>query len=81
MKGGSAMKNQYVVRHGDGWAVRGANNSRATKVTSTQKEAINVARNIAINQHSEMRVQGINGKFRTCNSYGNDPCPPKDKNL
>lgn len=75
------MKNQYVVRHGDGWAVRGANNSRATKVTSTQKEAINVARNIAINQHSEMRVQGINGKFRTCNSYGNDPCPPKDKNL
>ena len=75
------MKNQYVVRHGDGWAVRGANNSRVTKVTSTQKEAINVARNIAINQHSELRVQGTNGKFRTCNSYGNDPCPPKDKNL
>lgn len=73
--------NQYVVKHGDGWAVRGANNSRVTKVTSTQKEAINVARNIAINQHSEMRVQGTNGKFRTCNSYGNDPCPPKDKNL
>ena len=75
------MKNQYVVRHGDGWAVRGANNSRVTKVTSTQKEAINVARNIAINQHSELRVQGTNGKFRTCNSYGYDPCPPKDKNL
>lgn len=73
--------NQYVVRHGDGWAVRGANNSRVTKVTSTQKEAIGIARNIAINQHSEMRVQGTNGKFRTCNSYGNDPCPPKDKNL
>ena len=74
-------KNQYVVRHGDGWAVRGANNSKVTKVTSTQKDAISVARNIAINQHSEMRVQGTNGKFRTCNSYGKDFCPPKDKNL
>lgn len=73
--------NQYVVRHGDGWAVRGTNNSRVTQITSTQKEAINIARNIAINQHSEMRVQGMDGRFRTCNSYGNDPCPPKDKNL
>jgi hypothetical protein len=73
--------NQYVVRHGVGWAVRGANNSRAAKVTLTQKEAISVAKNITINQLSEMRVQGTNGKFRTCNSYGNDFCPPKDKNL
>ena len=73
--------NQFVVRHGNDWAVRGANNSRVTKVTSTQKEAISIARNIAQNQHSEMRVQGTNGKFRTCNSYGNDSCPPKDKNL
>lgn len=74
-------KDQFVVRHGNDWAVRGANNSKATKVTSTQKEAISIARDIARNQHSEMRVQGENGRFRKCNSYGNDPCPPKDKNL
>lgn len=73
-------KNQYVVKHGDEWAVKGANNSRATRVVSTQKEAEEIAREIAINQHSEMRVQGIDGRFRTCNSYGNDSCPPKDKN-
>lgn len=73
-------KDQFVVRHGDDWAVKGAGNSRATKVVSTQKEAMKIARDIARNQNSEMRVQNRNGKFRTCNSYGNDHCPPKDKN-
>lgn len=73
-------KNQYVVRHGDEWAVRGENNSRVTRIVSTQKEAINIASEIARNQHSEMRVQNMEGRFRLCNSYGNDPCPPKDKN-
>ena len=74
-------KDQFVVKHGDGWAVKGSNNSRATKVTSIQGEAIGIARNIARNQHSEMRVQGKDGKFRTCNSYGNDSCPQRDKNF
>ena len=73
-------KNQYVVRHGNEWAVRGANNSKVTRVVSTQREAISIASEIARNQHSEMRVQDRNGQFRVCNSYGNDPCPPRDKN-
>jgi hypothetical protein len=73
-------KDQFVVRHGNDWAVRGSGNGKATRVTSTQAEAIRIARDIAINNKSEMRVQGRDGKFRTCNSYGNDPCPPKDKN-
>lgn len=73
-------KNQYVVRHGNEWAVRGANNSKVTRVVTTQREAIGIAREIAHNQHSEMRVQGRNGQFRICNSYGNDQCPPRDKN-
>lgn len=73
-------KDQYVVRHGSDCAVIGANNTKATRVVSTQKEAIGIARTIAQNQHSEMRVQDRNGHFRVCNSYGNDPCPPKDRN-
>ena len=73
-------KNQYVVRHGDDWAVRGENNSKVTRIVPTQKEAIDIARDIARNQHSEMRVQNREGHFRQCNSYGNDSCPPKDKN-
>lgn len=73
-------KNQYVVRHGDKWAIIGANNMRHTKIVDTQKEAIKIARDIAINQNSELRVQDRTGKWRKCNSYGSDSCPPKDKN-
>ena len=31
-------KNQHVVKHPDGWAVKGAGNSKATKVTRTQAQ-------------------------------------------
>lgn len=73
-------KTQYVIKNGSGWAVRGEGNSKLTKVVQTQKEAIGIARSIAKNQKAEMRVQDNNGRFRTCNSYGSDPCPPRDKN-
>lgn len=74
-------KTQYVVRHGESWAVKGEGNARATRVVDTQKEAFNIAREIAIKNNAEVRVQNIKGQFSRCNSYGNDSCPPKDKNL
>ncbi len=72
-------KDQHVVPHKDGWAVKGAGNSKATTVTKTQKEAIAAAENIARNQKSDTKIHGENGKIRAGNSYGNDPFPPKDK--
>ncbi|MBN2829687.1 MAG: DUF2188 domain-containing protein [Candidatus Cloacimonetes bacterium] len=72
-------KNQHVVKHPDGWAVKGEGNTKATKVTDTQKEAIQVATEIAKNQKSDTKIHGENGQIRGGNSYGNDPCPPKDK--
>lgn len=72
-------KNQHVVKHSEGWAVKGAGNSRANKVTQTQAQAIEVAQNIARNQKSDTKVHGQNGKSRAGNSYGNDPYPPKDR--
>jgi type IV secretory pathway TrbL component len=72
-------KNQHVVKHPEGWAVKGAGNSKATKVTNTQAEAINIAQNIARNQQSDTKIHGAKGKIRAGNSYGNDPCPPKDR--
>jgi hypothetical protein len=74
----SRGKNQHVVKHPDRWAVRGAGNSKATKVTSTQKEAIEIAEQIARNQKSDTKIHGRDGKIRAGNSYGNDPFPPKD---
>ena len=75
----SRGKNQHVVKHQDGWAVKGAGNSKATKVTNTQKEAINIAQNIARNQGSDTKIHGKDGKIRAGNSYGNDPHPPTDR--
>jgi len=70
-------KNQWVVPLDDGnWGVRGEGNSKLTSIQNTQKEAANVARYIAKNQHSELFIQGKNHKIRERNSYGNDPYPP-----
>lgn len=70
-------KNQHVVPHPDGWAVKSEGAERATKVVSTQQEAIEIARQIAVNQQSEMLIHGTNGQIREKNSYGNDPHPPQ----
>ncbi len=71
-------KNQHVTPRPDGdWQVKGEGNDKATAVTSTQKEAIKIAKDIAINQSSEVVIHGKNGKIRDKNSYGNDPYPPK----
>ncbi len=71
------MANQHVTPKGRQWQVIGAGNSRATKITSTQKEAIDIARQIAKNQHSELVIHRPNGKIREKSSYGNDPYPPR----
>ncbi len=72
-----SKKNQHVVKHNDGWAVKGAGNSKATKVVSKQSDAIKVATEIAKNQKSEMFIHGRNGQIRERNTYGKDPNPPK----
>jgi hypothetical protein len=71
-------KNQHVVPTSDGWGIRGANNSRLTSKHDTKAEAVSVARQIAITKKSELIIHGQDGKIQRSNSYGNDPCPPKD---
>jgi hypothetical protein len=70
-------KNQYVVRNGENWGVRGEGNGRLTANYATQQEAISRGREIARSEGSELRIQGENGRFREAWSYGNDPYPPK----
>lgn len=70
-------KNQHVVPHDGGWAVRGAGNERATSVHETQAAAIETARSIAQNQHSELLIHGRNGQIRERDSFGRDPFPPR----
>lgn len=70
-------RNQHVVPHHDGWAVKGAGNERATSVHGTQQQAIDAARHIARNQNAELVIHRTDGRIRDKDSYGNDPFPPK----
>lgn len=72
-----AKKNQHVVPSDSGWAIKSAGSKKATKVFSTQKDAINAARTIARRQGSELLIHGRDGKIREKNTYGKDPYPPK----
>lgn len=72
-----AGKNQHVVPHRGGWAVRGAGSQRATGVFETQQEAISRAREISRNQSSELMIHSRNGQIRERDSHGHDPHPPK----
>ena len=75
-----SKKNQHVVPTEAGnWGVRGEGNSKLTKVTSTQSDAIDVAQNIARNKKVEVVIHRRDGTIRDKDSYGNDPYPPKDK--
>ena len=73
-----AKKNQHVVPSGGKWGVRGEGNSKLTSVHPTQRGAIDAARDIAINQRSEVVIHRSDGRIRDKDSYGNDPNPPRD---
>jgi len=70
-------KGIHVVPSGGRWSVRRAGASRASKVYSTQKEAIDSARTRARSEGGELYIHGRDGRIRERDSYGNDPYPPK----
>lgn len=70
-------KNQYVAPRGDKWIAKGEGNQRATRVVGTQKEAISIAKQRAMKEHSELTIRGRNGQIRDKRSYGKEPFPPK----
>jgi hypothetical protein len=51
---------------------------RASAVAATQAEAIERGRQLAKAQHAELVIHGRNGQIRDSESFGGDPCPPKD---
>ena len=70
-------KDQHVIPNGKQWAVKGAGNTKNTVICDTQKEEINIARQISRNQGSELFIHGRNGQIRERDSHGQDPYPPK----
>lgn len=72
-------KNQWVSPDNGNWKVQSEGSQKPSKKFDHQSDAIKYAKTIAQNQKSELIVQGKNGRIRSKDSYGNDPCPPKDK--
>lgn len=77
-----SKNDRYVVKHPEGWAVKGPGADRASSVHQTQAEADAAAKQIVQNAGGgEVRIQGRDGKWRDSDTVapGNDPNPPKDK--
>ena len=73
------MSNKHVIYDDGVWKIKGEGSERSSGNFDTQKEAVARAREIAINQKCEVVIHGRDGKIRDKDSYGNDPCPPRDK--
>ena len=74
----SAADGQHVTPDGVGeWQVKRGGGECASKVFSTQQEAIAFARTVAMNQQTELFVHGRDGRIRERNTYKGDPFPPR----
>lgn len=73
-------KGDHRVTPADGgWKHKKDGNQRASGIYETQKEAWDAAKGAARSEGTEAFLHGENGQIRERNSYGNDPCPPKDR--
>jgi hypothetical protein len=72
-------KSIHVTPLGDKWQVKKGGAKKPTRIVDTQAEAQEIAEKIAKNQKTDTKIHGKDGKIRAGNSYGNDPCPPRDK--
>ena len=63
-----------------GWDVKRDGAKRASAHAETKVDAMNTARKISRNQHTELIPHLQNGQFQNPDSHGGDPCPPRDRN-
>ena len=71
-----AKRNQHVVPHPEGWAVKPEHGQRASSVHDTQREAIE-----GTGDRPQPGKRALHprpdGRIRERDSYGNDPFPPE----
>jgi len=74
---------RMVYRRDDGtWVNQREGASKASGLHSTQREAMNEAKQMLQNSGGgELTVKGVDGKIRSKDTIapGNDPNPPRDK--
>jgi hypothetical protein len=81
---GASKKNVRIVQpRPDGrWEVTRPGSDRASRVTDTQREAIDAGRPMVANSGGgELQIRGRDGRIRDSDTVapGHDPFPPRDK--
>ena len=72
-----AAKQVWVSPFGGDWKVHSAGAERAAAIVDNKADAVELAREIAINKRAELIVQNLDGEIGLKNSYGKDYFPPK----
>jgi len=72
-------KKQHVVPYNDKWAIKADDAARPSKTFDTKVQAMDYGKSLAKAQKTELVIHNADGKISNSNSYGNDPCPPRDK--
>ncbi len=68
----------HVVPNPDGgWDVKRGGANRASGHFDTKKDAVDTARQISINQRTELVIHRQDGTIQRKDSHGNDPFPPR----
>ena len=71
--------NVHIVQRGDQWGTMREGGERVSGLYDTQAAAIEAGREMAREGQGELLIHGRDGQIRARDSYGNDPCPPKDQ--
>jgi len=72
-------KNVHVVKNEGRWDVKIENRSNPVSSHKNQELARQAAVPVAKKNKSDVVIHKPNGVIRDRDSYGNDPCPPRDK--
>ncbi len=72
-------RNQHVVPKAGKWAVKPAGSNQTASTHRTQSAAIDAAKKVAKRERAEVVIHRPDGRIRDKDSYGNDPCPPRDR--
>ena len=68
----------HVVPSEDGgWLVKRSGSKRAFRRFATKTEAVKAAREISVNQNTELFIHNKDGKIELKDSHGSDSFPPK----
>lgn len=75
----SKLSKHVVPSTTGGWVVKNAGSGRASKVFTTQVDAVVYARAAAKRAKTELFIHGRDGTIKERNTYGRDSMPPRDK--